>query len=182
VTGWSTSGTSVNFNWTTRRHIPETGTLHSHRRVNLKSKRLEIVTCDNMPVSIARGEVRLLLQELVVWRLFQDPEGCYWNVRREMRDYSLYIVTNVSIAGQRFGDHVPDAMNRRGINARCREGRSLMTNLVRGTFPWQQTGNRHFPWLPLDCISSSGEKNEPFVREFSVQLRRVNQPTEVADS
>jgi hypothetical protein len=74
------------------------------------------------------------------------------------------IVTNMTIAGQRLGKHVPAAKNRRGINLRCYEGRSLQTNSVQRAFPWQQRGNRHYPLLSVDytvyCIRSRAEKND----------------------
>jgi peroxiredoxin len=47
----------------------------------------------------------------------------------------IHNVTNMTIAGQRFGKHVPAATNKRGINTRCYEGRSLQINLVQDAFP-----------------------------------------------
>jgi hypothetical protein len=44
-------------------------------------------------------------------------------------------VINMTIAGQRFDEHVPNATNRPGINALCYEGRFLQTNSVQGAFP-----------------------------------------------
>jgi hypothetical protein len=70
------------------------------------------------------------------------------------------IVTNMMIAVQRFSEHVPVVTIRREINKRCYEGRSLQTNWVEGAFPWQQTDNGQFPWLPLDYTRSHGEKYE----------------------
>jgi hypothetical protein len=37
----------------------------------------------------------------------------------------IYIVTNMTTAGQRFGKHVPAATNRHGINTRCYESRPV---------------------------------------------------------
>jgi hypothetical protein len=73
---------------------------------------------------------------------------------------SKNIVTNMTIAGKRFSEHVPAATNRCGINTHCYEIRSLQTNSVQGAFPWQQTGNRHFPWLAPDYKRSRAEKND----------------------
>jgi hypothetical protein len=64
----------------------------------------------------------------------------------------------MTITGQWFGKHVPAATNRRGINTRCYEDRSLQTNSV------QQTDKRHFPWLPLDYIRSRAQKNDSLPR------------------
>jgi hypothetical protein len=47
------------------------------------------------------------------------------------------IVTNMTIAGQQFGKHVPATMDR--LNTCCYEGRSLQTSSVQGAFPWHQT-------------------------------------------
>jgi hypothetical protein len=62
------------------------------------------------------------------------------------------------IAGQRFGKHVPVATNRRVINTRCYEGRYPQTNSVVCAFPWQQRGNRQFPWLQVAFTRCRTEK------------------------
>jgi hypothetical protein len=49
--------------------------------------------------------------------------------------FGKVIVMKMTIAGQRFRDYVPAAKNRRGINTRCYEGRSLQTNSAQGAFP-----------------------------------------------
>jgi hypothetical protein len=78
-------------------------------------------------------------------------------------------VTEQPIAGQRFSKHVPAATNRLGTNTRYYKGRSQRTNSVQGAFPWQQPGNRHFPWLAVDHIRSRRDKNESIPRAGEVE-------------
>jgi hypothetical protein len=64
------------------------------------------------------------------------------------------------------------------INTRYYEDSFLQANSVQGTFPWEQAGNRHFPWFPRDGIMSSADS---FTRKLSVQLRSANQWTTEAE-
>jgi hypothetical protein len=96
----------------------------------------------------------------------------------------------MTIAGQRFGKHVPAATNRRGINTCCYEDRSS-TRRLSVTADSQQvfsmatskqqkfsmvTGSLHKEPCREERVSRNSD-----VREFSAQLRSVNQRTTEAE-
>jgi hypothetical protein len=91
----------------------------------------------------------------------------------------MYIVTNMTTAGQRFDKHVPAAMNIRGINTRCYEGR-FSTRRVFVTTDRKQTFSMDTGIL---LVWKQQRREERFshtsvVREFNVQLWSVRQPAE----